>query len=400
MTRSTRTSRRDRARGRHGRRHLVRRLVQDRPEVDGLVQQARLRRRRRGAAGHLGGAADHRADDLRLRRAAVLDRRRRRMAPVRPVREHLPAHRRARTCTTSSRSTRSRGPTSRSRTRSPNMADMIEQQRRAGRRHHRRRCRPTSTAPSTQAFTDPPEGAMIFEGELRRRRHHRRDQGEGRDRRRLLRLPIDRRVAACGDGRWRHRRPAGRHARRQGADRVPGDARGGRGLGWPRRLHLAEQERRRVGLHRRRDPTRRAGVDRRRRQRALRHVRPAAHGVRRDDRPGHLGDPHRLPAGPRRRRRAPRSSWRRRPKPPTGSDERVMATRRPPRPPSSARSRWSAVAVPLPALVLLGALVVYPIFFSVVPEPVRARRQSLRRRRQLPDDVRLGRDAGPRSRTT
>ena len=44
--------------------------------------------------------------------APLFDRRRRRLAPVRPVREHLPAHRRARTCTTSSRSTRSPGPTS------------------------------------------------------------------------------------------------------------------------------------------------------------------------------------------------------------------------------------------------------------------------------------------------
>ena len=60
----------------------------------------------------LGGAADHRRDDLRLRRGAVFDRRRRRLAAVRPVREHLPAHRRARDCTTSSRRTRSPGPTS------------------------------------------------------------------------------------------------------------------------------------------------------------------------------------------------------------------------------------------------------------------------------------------------
>ena len=62
----------------------------------------------------------------------------------------------------------------------------------------------------------------------------------------------------------------------RGADQVPGDARGGRDLGGRGRLHLAEQEGRRLRLPRRRDPTRRAGADRRRRQRALRHVRPAA----------------------------------------------------------------------------------------------------------------------------
>ena len=62
-----------------------------------------------------------------------------------------------------------------------------------------------------QMFNDPPEGAMLFEGNFVGRRHHRRDEGEGGSRRGLLRLPVDRRISTGGDGWRRPCRPARRH---------------------------------------------------------------------------------------------------------------------------------------------------------------------------------------------
>ena len=136
---------------------------------------------------------------------------------------------------------------------------------------------------------------------------------------------------------------------------------------------------------RRGHPARRAGADRRGRQRPLRPVRPAADRVRRHDRAGHLGHPDRLPAQPRRRGRHGAGAR-------GGGEEGVrgvtaVSRRLGARGPAGRGRTWAAGLFLAPALVLLGALVVYPIFFSVGPQPLRRERQRVRRRRQLPRDV-------------
>ena len=63
------------AHARHRRQHALRRVVQGRQQVDGLVQREGLRRRGREAGEELRRPDEVDADDLRLRRAAALDRR-------------------------------------------------------------------------------------------------------------------------------------------------------------------------------------------------------------------------------------------------------------------------------------------------------------------------------------
>ncbi len=78
------------ARPRHGRREALRPLFQGRQQVDHLVQRPRFQGRRRRARGELGRLPQGRRHDRGVRRPALLDRRRRRLDPHRPVREHLP----------------------------------------------------------------------------------------------------------------------------------------------------------------------------------------------------------------------------------------------------------------------------------------------------------------------
>ena len=83
------------ARPRHGRRRALRALLQGGQQVDGLVQRRRLRGRRRRASGRLGRVHRGGRHAQGLRCDALLDRRRGRLDAHRPVREHLPPHRRA-----------------------------------------------------------------------------------------------------------------------------------------------------------------------------------------------------------------------------------------------------------------------------------------------------------------
>ena len=90
------------ARPRHGRRQALRPLLQGRQQVDHLVQRAR-RSTDAGVepAANWDDFLNERRHDCGVRRPALLDRRRRRLDAHRPVREHLPPHRRARRSTTS-----------------------------------------------------------------------------------------------------------------------------------------------------------------------------------------------------------------------------------------------------------------------------------------------------------
>ena len=99
------------------RRHALRPPLQGGQQVDRLVQRRRLRGRRRRSSGDLGRPARGREDDQRVRSARLLDRRRGRLDAHRPVREHLHPHGGRGDVRQARRSTRSPGPTSRSRTR-------------------------------------------------------------------------------------------------------------------------------------------------------------------------------------------------------------------------------------------------------------------------------------------
>ncbi len=80
----------DLAHARHRRQHALRRVGEGRQQVVGLVQRERLRRRGREAGEELRRPAVVDADDLRLRRAAAVDRCRQRVDAHRHLREHLP----------------------------------------------------------------------------------------------------------------------------------------------------------------------------------------------------------------------------------------------------------------------------------------------------------------------
>ncbi len=83
----------------------------------------------------------------------------------------------------------------------------------------------------TQVFADPPKGAIIFEGDFVGGIISGETKAEVGHRCRLLRVPLDRRIGACGARWWRLRRAVGRHRRRQGTDRVPRHAGSRRDLG-------------------------------------------------------------------------------------------------------------------------------------------------------------------------
>ena len=178
--------------------------------------------------------------------------------------------------------------------------------------------------------------------------------------------------------------------RRQGADRVPGLAGGGRDLGGRGRVHLAEQ----AGRRRRPTPT-------------TCHARAAqaliaagdnvrfdmsdlAHGVRRHDRPGQVEDPAGLPPEPRRRRRHG----------PGAGEAAAQGLRRTEATPACtvastagrhARrqrgSRGGAAAVPRARARAARRARRLPDRLLGRPQLLRRQRHQLRRPRQLPGDV-------------
>ena len=79
--------------------------------------------------------------------------------------------------------------------------------------------------------------------------------------------------------------------------RLPGHGAGGRDLGSPGRLLFRQQERAGQRVHRPDRPPRGGGA-RERAGRRVRHVRPAAGGVRLDHRSGRMADLHQLPEEP------------------------------------------------------------------------------------------------------
>ena len=221
----------------------------------------------RGAR-HAQGRGDH----------AVLGRRRRRLADHRPLREHLPPHRGA-------RDVRPAGAA----------RDPVDRPVREGRA---RRSWPTSSAtrdymaggteerlqtemPDSVAkvFTDSPEAAMVVIGDFAPGVIG--DDARARDGLQRLHVPVDRGLRPVGR---RRRRPLREVQGQPGGGRVPrvpDDAGGGRDLGGARRVLVAEQEPRHERL-----PGRDHADDGGRAGRGggvpLRHVRPAAVGVRRN----------------------------------------------------------------------------------------------------------------------
>lgn len=102
---------------RRGRRHPVRRVLQGRQQVAGLVQQRRVRERGRHGPHDLEGLPDDRRDDLGLGSHPGVGRRMRTAGRSPTGSRTSTSPRRARRSTTSSRSTRSSGPTARCGTR-------------------------------------------------------------------------------------------------------------------------------------------------------------------------------------------------------------------------------------------------------------------------------------------
>ena len=106
-----------------------------------------------------------RADAQGVGRARLLDRRRRRLDAHRPLREHLPPHGRAGEVRPARRRTRSRGRTSRSRTRSPRWRKILGDTDNiaGGTTGALQTDFPTSV---TQVFADPPKAAMVIEADF------------------------------------------------------------------------------------------------------------------------------------------------------------------------------------------------------------------------------------------
>ena len=121
--------------------------------------------RRHHAAHHLDAAPGRRQDAQGLGRDALLGRRRRGLADHRPVRERLSAHRRAWPCTTSSPTSRSRGPTPRSPRRCKDMAQIYGNSSyiNGGNSGAATTDFPTSV---TNVYTTPPKAAMVFEADF------------------------------------------------------------------------------------------------------------------------------------------------------------------------------------------------------------------------------------------
>ena len=210
--------------------------------------------------------------------------------------------RRGRRSTTSSPRTRSRGPTSRSRTRSTEMAKVVgDTDNIVGGTRGRAADRLPDLGHATCSPTSP-KARQVIEGDfvpgVVDRPTLKPETGFN-----VFAFPSinDSASVVVGGG------DIGRHvpglARGAGVRQVPGDARGGGDLGRARRLRVAEQESR---------PERRTRTRSRRRPRVrsaeaeavpLRPVRPAAGGVRRHGRPGPLEALPGLPAEPGRRRR-------------------------------------------------------------------------------------------------
>src|SRR5690606_22308446 len=184
---------------------------------------------------------------------------------------------------------------------------------------------------------------------------------------------------ARGQRRRRGRRAQGRQELRgrHGPHGVPRHPRGRGRVGRGRRLPLPEQEAGPRLLRRRRHPRHRRVPDQRRRLGPLRHVRPGPRRLRRHQGRRRVEDPAGLPARPgrpgedRRRARGRRGQGLREL---TAVTAPVVKEAKPPAPvhPDGARSRRArrrgrviALLFVLPALLLLGALVVYPVLFSV-----------------------------------
>ena len=139
------------------------------------------------------------------------------------------------------------------------MADVARQQRPDRRRDARARCRPTSTGRSRRCSPIRRQGAIVFEGNFVGGVITGETEGEGRDRTRTSstsRRSTARRPRSMGGGDIAvllKDTEGGKELHQ-----VPGDARGGGGLGRAGRLHLAEQERRHLRVHRPDRPARRA----------------------------------------------------------------------------------------------------------------------------------------------
>ena len=149
--------------------------------------------------------------------AGVLDRRRRRLDAHRPVREHLPAPGGRRTSTTSSPSTRSSGPTRRSRTALKTMAQILSDTSNivGGKSGALQTDFPTSVS---NVFTDPPKGAMVIEGDFVPGVVASKTKLKPDDRLRRVPVPVDRRLGrrrsvGGGDSIAMFKRHAGRRRR-------------------------------------------------------------------------------------------------------------------------------------------------------------------------------------------
>ena len=163
---------------------------------------------------------------------------------------------------------------------------------------------PTSV---TQVYSDPPKAAQVMEGDFVGGVIADETQAEAETGYNVYQLPGHRRLRQAGRGRRRRDGHVQGQPGRAGADRVPGHARGGGDLGREGRLLVAEQERRRLRLPRR-DHAHDGDGARRRGGLPLRPLRPAARRVRQRRDVQH---PAGLPAGPRTTSTARRRSWRR-----------------------------------------------------------------------------------------
>ena len=270
-----------------------------------------------------------------------------------------------------------------------------------------------------KVFSDEPEGRDGVRGRLRRRERSRDDRLEPRDG--LQRTSPSRRSRARrarGRRRRRHRRRCSRTSRRRSAlIEYLATPEAADDLGGARRLLVAEQERR----HGRRTPTRSRGRRPARWPSAeivpLRHVRPPAGGVRRHAGPGHVEALHRTSSRTRTTSTGSRSSWRRRPRRPTGEVdvERPMSERRRRRKPPQREASARRTGEP-------GRLAARTAVVAAVPRPRRssssasgsstrrsarssgasstATRRRVHRVRQLRDALHRRHARGPRSGTT